>query len=195
MAMVTSDDYIDAVSCAAVGKTCMNRPDGFSNLSLDNQSAKLYGIDIKAKKLLASSGSLGRFTATGLLSYVRGKNTKSDDDLYNIMPLNAKLGLEHQLGAWKNQLEVNMVAAKDHVQAIRNEVETGGFSLMNFYTSYEWKKARFDLGFENIFDRKYNDPLGGAYLGQGATMGKGIPHGTVVPGMGRSVNVGLTLFY
>lgn len=111
------------------------------------------------------------------------------------MPLNAKLGLEHKLGAWKSLLEVKMVAAKDDVQAIRNEVETGGYSLMNFYTSYDWKNARFDLGLENIFDRKYADPLGGAYLGQGATMGRGVPHGTQVPGMGRSVNIGLTLFY
>ena len=188
-------DYIDAVSCASVGKTCMMRQDGFVNLSLDNQSARLYGLDLKAKKLLAQGGGLGSFTATGLISYVRGKNTKTNDDLYNIMPLNAKLGLEHKLGAWKNLLEVKMVAAKDDVQAVRNEVETGGYSLMNFYTSYDWKHARFDLGLENIFDRKYADPLGGAYLGQGATMGKGIPHGTQVPGMGRSVNIGLTLFY
>lgn len=193
------NDYIDAVACAEVGKTCpTNRLDGFVNLSLDNQSARLYGLDLKGKKLLTEGGHLGRFTATGLVSYVRGKNTKTNDDLYNIMPLNAKLGLEHKLGAWKNLLEVQMVAAKDNVQAVRNEVETGGYSLMNFYTSYDWKHARFDLGFENIFDRKYADPLGGAYLGQGATMMSGAmapPHGTQVPGIGRSVNVGLTLFY
>lgn len=188
-------DYIDAVNCASVGKTCMPRTDGFVNLSLDNQSARLYGLDLKAKKLLTEGNKLGSFTAVGLLSYVRGKNTKTNDDLYNIMPLNAKLGLEHKFGAWKNLLEVKVVAAKDDVQAIRNEVETGGYSLMNFYTSYDWKHARFDLGVENIFDRKYADPLGGAYLGQGATMGIGVQNGTQVPGIGRSVNIGLTLFY
>lgn len=188
-------DYIDAVACAEVGKTCMARTDGFSNLSLDNQSARLYGLDLTAKKLLAEGNKLGSFTATGLLSYVRGENTETNDDLYNIMPLNAKLGLQHKLGAWKNHLEVHMVAAKDRVEAIRNEVETGGYSLVNFYTSYDWKQARFDLGLENIFDREYADPLGGAYLGQGATMGSGVIQGVQVPGMGRSVNVGLTLFY
>jgi iron complex outermembrane receptor protein len=90
---------------------------------------------------------------------------------------------------------VRLVAAKDHVQAVRKENQTAGFSLMNFYTSYDWKKARFDLGVENIFDKHYYDPLGGAYLGQGATMGVGVIQGVQVPGMGRSVNVGLTLFY
>ncbi len=188
-------DYINAVDCASVGKTCMTRNDGFVNLSLDNQSARLYGFDLTAKKLLTAGGSLGSFTATGLLSYVKGENRETNDNLYNMMPLNAKLGLQHKLGAWKNHLEVQMVAAKDHVQTVRNEVKTGGYSLVNFYTSYDWKQARFDLGFENIFDRAYADPLGGAYLGQGATMGRGVPHGTQVPGMGRSVNIGLTLFY
>jgi iron complex outermembrane recepter protein len=192
------DDYIDAVACSAIGKACPLRGDGFVNLSLDNQSARLYGLDIKAKKLLTQGRKLGSFTATGLLSYVRGENTKTNDDLYNIMPLNTKLGLEHKLGAWKNHLEVQVVAAKDNVQSVRKEVETAGYSLVNFYTSYDWNHARFDLGIENIFDKAYADPLGGAYLGQGATMMSNVmapQHGIQVPGMGRSVNVGLTLFY
>ncbi len=192
------DDYIDAVACTEVGKTCPARTDGFVNLSLDNQSARLYGIDINAKKRINEGGKLGSFTATGVISYVRGKNTKTDDDLYNIMPINAKLGLQHRFGAWKNQLELHMVAAKDNVQAVRRELETDGYSLVNFYTSYDWKHARFDLGFENIFDKGYADPLGGAYLGQGMTMASNAmapQRGIQVPGMGRSINVGLTLFY
>lgn len=192
------DDYIDAVACTEVGKTCPARADGFVNLSLDNQSARLYGIDINAKKRINEGGQLGSFTAIGVISYVRGKNTKTDDDLYNIMPLNAKLGLQHRLGAWKNHLELHMVVAKDNVQAVRRELETDGYSLVNFYTSYDWKHARFDLGFENIFDKGYADPLGGAYLGQGMTMASNAmapQRGIQVPGMGRSVNVGLTLFY
>jgi len=189
------DDYIDAVACAEVGKTCPARTDGFVNLSLDNQSARIYGIDIKTKKRLSEDSKFGNFTASGLLSYVRGKNTKTDDDLYNIMPLNAKLSVEHKLGSWKNNLEVKLVSAKDRVQAIRKENQTAGYSLVNFYTSYDWKRVRLDLGVENIFDKAYDDPLGGAYLGQGATMGTGVIQGVQVPGMGRSVNMGLTLYY
>ncbi len=189
------DDYIDAVPCAKVGKTCATRTDGFDNLSLDNQSARLYGVDISGRKLLTEGSGYGSFTATGMLNYVRGKNMKTDDDLYNIMPLNVKLGLEHQLGGWKNMLQAKIVDAKDQVQAVRNEMKTSGYTLFNFYSSYEWKQARLDLGVENIFDKHYYNPLGGAYLGQGATMGSAVPHGLTVPGMGRSINVGLTLKY
>lgn len=192
------DDYIDAVACAKVGKTCVPRTDGFVNLSLDNQAARLYGIDVSARKLLTEGNGYGSFTATGILNYVRGKNTRTDDDLYNIMPLNLRLGLEHRLGGWKNSIQAKIVDAKDNVQGIRKELQTSGYTLFNLYSSYEWKQARFDVGVENIFDKHYQDPLGGAYIGQGMTMSStsSAPlYGTQVPGMGRSINVGLTLKY
>lgn len=192
------DDYIDAVPCAKVGKTCAVRGDGFVNLSLDNQSARLYGVDISGRKLLAEGGGYGSFSATGMLNYVRGKNMKTDDDLYNIMPLNLKLGLEHQLGGWKNMLQAKIVDAKDQVQAVRKELQTSGYTVFNFYSSYEWKQARLDLGVENMFDKHYYNPLGGAYIGQGMTMSSTASaplYGTQVPGMGRSINIGLTLKY
>jgi iron complex outermembrane receptor protein len=189
------DDYIDAVACAQVGKTCATRTDGFVNLSLDNQSARIYGVDVSGKMLLAQNTGMGRFDATGALSYLRGKNNTTNDDLYNIMPLNATLAVEHQFGQWSNKIQAKLVESKDDVQSVRKELKTAGFALLNFYTSYDWKHARLDLGVENIFDKFYFDPLGGAYLGQGATMGTSVLHGTQVPGMGRSVNVGLTLKY
>ena len=189
------DDYIDAVPCGKVGKMCMARTDGFANLSLENQSARLYGIDISGKVVLSNGSGLGEFTASGALNYVRGKNRDTGDDLYNIMPLNAKLALEHQLGGWTNIIQAKFVDSKDNVQAVRKELKTAGYSLLNLYSSYEWQHARLDLAIENVFNKYYADPLGGAYIGQGATMGTGVFHGIQVPGMGRSVNVGLTLKY
>ncbi|HQO17285.1 MAG TPA: TonB-dependent receptor, partial [Methylotenera sp.] len=189
------DDYIDAVPCSKVGKMCMARTDGFANLSLDNQSASLYGVDVSGKVALSNGSGLGSLAASGTLNYVRGKNRDTGDDLYNIMPLNAKLALEHKLGGWKNIIQAKFVGSKDNVQAVRKELKTAGYSLLNLYSSYEWPRARVDFGVENVFDKYYADPLGGAYIGQGAMMGTGVFHGTQVPGMGRSVNVGLTLKY
>ena len=42
---------------------------------------------------------VGEFGLKGLLNYTNGKNTDTDDDLYNIMPLNAKLTLTHNMAA------------------------------------------------------------------------------------------------
>lgn len=189
------DDYIDAVSCLSIGKTCATRTDGFVNLSLDNQSAALYGADISGEFNLAENTGLGSVDAKGVINYVRGKNKTTDDDLYNIMPLNATLSIEHRFGGWTNSLQAKLVDNKNHVQAIRKELKTAGYGLLNMYSSYDWKRARIDFAITNLLNKGYENPLGGAYLGQGATMGTGVLQGTQVPGMGRSINVGLTLKY
>ncbi len=95
-----------------------------------------------------------------------------------------------------------MVKAKDHTSDARNEINTAGYSLVNLRSSYNWKQARLDFGIDNLFDTHYYLPLGGAYVGQGTTMTTALVPtgsvplwGTAVPGMGRSVNVGLTLKY
>jgi len=80
------------------------------------------------------------------------------------------------------------------VSQVRNEVPTAGYGLFNWRSSVEWKEARLDFGVENLFNRSYAQPLGGAYVGQGASMtSTGIPWGTVVPGMGRSINFALSM--
>lgn len=192
-------DYIDAVPCTRIHATCpAARSDGFVNLSLDNQNARLYGMDISGMLALGSIAGGGTLTASGVLSYIRGKNTATEDDLYNIMPLNLKLALEHRLGNWSNRLETKLVKSKTQVQAVRKELETGGYALLNLYTSYTWKKARFDLGIENLLDKDYDHPLGGAYLGQGDTMGSGATapqYGMPVPGMGRSIHTSVTMMF
>jgi iron complex outermembrane receptor protein len=188
-------DYIDA-RCLP-GKTC---PDGqFNVLQYVNQSARLYGIDLSGRALVARTTSYGDFTVSGVLNYTRGENRDTGDNLYNIMPLSAKLALTQNWGRWTNSVEAQFVAEKDDVSDVRNEIETDGYSLFNLRSSYEWKVVRFDVGVENLFDRGYALPLGGAYLGQGTTMAINPPAGnqpqwgTPVPGMGRSIYVGMNV--
>jgi iron complex outermembrane receptor protein len=91
---------------------------------------------------------------------------------------------------------VQAVAAKTRVSQVRNEVPTAGYALLNLRTSYAYKQLRVDLGVENLLNRFYAQPLGGAYLGQGAAMTSlGIPWGVVVPGPGRSVNLAVSLSF
>lgn len=175
-------DYIDAVPCAAVGKTCPARSDKFVNLTFANQGARLYGLDVAGHKRLLSSQDYGSFTASAVLSYVKGKNSSSDDNLYNIMPLNAKLALAQRLGAWTHTLEAQLVNAKSDSSQVRKEIKTAGYGLLNLRSSYEWEKVRLDVGIENILDKFYASPLGGAYVGQNPKA-----WGVAVPGPGRSL--------
>ena len=185
------EDYIDAVTCGEVGKSCMSRSDGFSTLSLDNQSARIFGFDISAYKNLGYYSYFGDLRVTSLLAYVRGRNNDTHDNLYRIMPLNLKATLEQNKGAWSNRLEVMLVKEKGKTSAIRNENQTPGYGLVNITSDYSYKNVILNLSVANVFDRRYSDPLGGTYLGQGSTMMTGVKNGTAVPGMGRSFNVGV----
>jgi iron complex outermembrane receptor protein len=169
---------------------------GFVFLKFVNQDARLYGLDVSGYFPLAKNTGYGSFTATGMLNYVRGETTSgTDDNLYNMMPLNAKLAVVQRLGNWTNTAEVLLVDAKDDVSHIRNELKTAGYGLLNLRSGYAWKQAQLDVGIENVFDRLYDYPLGGAYVGQGTTMPPtgGAPYGIAVPGMGRSVYAGVTV--
>ena len=199
------EDYINARRCASgdtlmSGSKCATNQTGanhFVFLKYANQDARLYGLDVSGYFPLAKTAGFGTFTASGMLNYVRGKTASGkDDDLYNIMPLNTKLAVSHQLGSWNSTAEVVIVDGKKDVSQERNELKTPGYGLLNLRTSYTWKQVRFDLGVDNVFDRLYYHPLGGAYVGQGTTMPPlhaNSPYGISVPGMGRSIYAGMNL--
>jgi len=187
------DDYIDAVVCSQVGKSCMSRSDGFSTLSLDNQAARIYGLDLSGYQSLASIKGYGNIVLKGSFSYSRGKNTVANDSLYRVMPVNTRLTLEQKYGQWTNRLEVSLVQNKTNLSKIRNELETPGYGLINVFSTYDYKNAQFSFGVTNLFDKYYIDPLGGSYVGQGATMMTGLTNSQGMPGMGRSFNLGLTI--
>ncbi|HET7832473.1 MAG TPA: TonB-dependent receptor, partial [Gallionella sp.] len=204
--------FIDAVRCQGVNgvatavvkiagqnTTCggtanVTAVNKFVLLQYANQSARLYGVDLSAHLPLVNAGAWGELGFTGVLNYVNGKNRTTGDNLYNIMPLNTKLAVTQKLGGWNNRVELQLVEAKKDLSSVRQEVRTGGYGLLNLYGSYEWKQVRFDLGVENALNKLYSLPLGGAYTGQGATMVlTGVSWGVPVPGMGRSVNAGVTV--
>jgi iron complex outermembrane receptor protein len=162
----------------------------FVVLKFTNQSARLYGIDLSGRMPLAKTG-LGELGLKGLLNYTNGKNRDTGDELYNIMPLNAKLTLTQKLGGWDNGVELLMADAKSKVSDARNEIKTPGYGLVNLRASYSWKQTRVDFGVENLFNKFYSLPLGGAYTGQGTTMGLALPWNVAVPGMGRSLYAGV----
>lgn len=192
------DDYVDAVRCTS-GAACTPANRTTSNqfvvLQYANQSARLYGLDLSGFMPLAQTG-VGDFGLKGLLNYTNGTNRDTGDDLYNIMPLNAKAVLTHKIGGWDNAVEIVGVSGKHNVSDVRNEIKTAGYGLTNLRASYTWKQVRVDLGVENLFDKYYGLPLGGAYTGQGRTMALNdatMPWGTAVPGMGRSIYAGFNV--
>lgn len=193
------ENYISAKRCdiSFCDPNKLTATTGFVALQQVNQTARIYGLDLSARMLFAESGDLGRFTGTGVLSYLRGRETSTSDNLFNMMPLNTKMAVIQRIGDWTNTVEVQLVAAKTHVSRVRNEVRTAGYGLLNLRSSARLTQTiHLDMAIENALNRYYQHPLGGAYVGQGNTMFLDSLHwGDYVPGMGRSVNVALNVHF
>ena len=193
-------DYIDAIQWDGATNAPRTVPqrNQFTVLKFMNQSARLYGLDLSGKLPLGRIAA-GEFGLKGVLGYTNGRNRDTGDGLYNIMPLNARLALTHRLGGWDNAVELLMVKGKNGGADARNEMSTPGYALVNLRASHSWKQVRLDFGVENLFDKLYYHPLGGAYIGQGTTMSSSTTAattpkwGTSIPGAGRSVYAGLSV--
>ncbi|MFM2278204.1 MAG: hypothetical protein RLZZ444_435, partial [Pseudomonadota bacterium] len=196
------DDYIDADRCMT-----SELPGGNLNtrcgdpffveskkrhvyLRFANHDAHLFGVNASGRIKLAESEAWGRIDLRAQASAVRGVRTDGDN-LYNIMPFNGKVALEQRLEGWNSGVELQMVGAKDRVSQVRNEVTTSAYTLVNLRAGYEWNNRRLDFGIDNLFDTKYEMPLGGQNLanyagvsGQMASFMYGYP----MLGPGRSLN-------
>ena len=185
------NDYIDAENTSA------SRSDGYRNLKFHNHDATIAGIDIAAKRQIFKNTSLGNYDLFAKFNYQRGRNLDNSTDLYNLMPANLSLGLNHAKNNWKNSFVVKLVDKKDKVDTVRQERETSSFAVADFYTSYQLQSFEVAGSIENIFDRMHDNPLGGEYIGQGATMSTGVSRatGTQTPGIGRSINISIAYLF
>jgi iron complex outermembrane recepter protein len=161
---------------------------GTAQLKFANHDAQLYGVNVSGKAPLWADPAYGRFAVTGLLGWVEGERIDGGN-LYHMMPLNGRFALTHALGGWSSAVELQLVSDKDLVDLRRNEPATPGYALLNLRTRYEWENLRVDLSAENLFDKLYYQPLGGAYFADFDKKGEINP----VAGMGRSFNAALTV--
>ncbi|NVK54832.1 MAG: TonB-dependent receptor [Alteromonadaceae bacterium] len=182
------NDYIDAV--AANNMWVENQ---FNVLRYENQTARLYGVDVTGNWHL-SHGKTGHWQLTASLSATHSENTETSSALYQIIPLQTNLRLSHAYQGWQSEIEWQLASKKDDVSVIRNEIQTAGYGLINVRVGHQWDAFRVDIGVENLLDQFYFNPTGGTYTGQGVTMAlNGIPYGIAVPGMGRSVYAGFSV--
>lgn len=191
-------DFIDADRCPVLigGNACtqsnLMATTGLVQLKYANHDARLYGMDLSGRMSVAKTPRWGDFALSSGLNYVQGKNLDTNNDLYNIMPLNGRLGLEHERDNWTSGLEWQGVDRKRSVSPVRNEQVTAGYALVNARTGYVWEKVRLDAGVDNVFDKFYHQPLGGAYWVHDWTYNNNTRQSSV-PGMGRSYYLGMTV--
>jgi iron complex outermembrane receptor protein len=140
--------------------------------------ADLYGVDGTARYACTDWLALA-----GTLSYVRGQNRDTGDNLYRIAPLNGSVQLEHRWRTWTSQLEVVMAARQTDVAAYNGEPTTPGYALLNLRTSCRLFGHLTALAAaENLFDHRYADHLGGI----NRVTGSDVAVGARLPSPGRT---------
>jgi iron complex outermembrane receptor protein len=186
------ENFIDVDRCS----TCRQPNNGFYYLQFANHDARLWGVDVKGRADLYKNKTFGKFSTHSIMSYVRGQRMDGGN-LYHMMPFNIKLGLDHEREGWKNTFEMQFVDTKGDVQAVRNELQTSSYFLLNAKTGYQWKHLSIDVGLDNILDKQYYYPLSGVYIGDQSamTLSSSRPNTQNLPGLGRSVYVGMTVTY
>lgn len=184
-------DYINVIPNTNANPYNMSMLVGRQSLRFANQDATLYGVDASASKSLGHVG--GNWLLRGTVSYVHAK-AEGGDNLYNIMPLNARLALEHDYNSWHNVLETELVGSKDRVSAVRAEQKTAGYALLNWRSSVDVSRSiQLNVGIDNLFDRTYRLPLGGLEYAS-ADMMMGVAP-TTLRGIGRSINAGFSVSF
>ena len=143
------DDYIDAVAANTMWRTGQ-----YNVLRYQNQQAELKGVDLTLSSRLADNAS-GVWQLVGNLSFIDAENTDTGEGLYNIVPMQGRLSLTHQLAGWDNSLEWVFAGKKDDLSMVRNEAATDSYSLFNLRASHSWQSVRVDLGVENLLDEFY----------------------------------------
>ncbi len=195
-------DYIDVDRCATASCLASNPANlttntGFVYLRFANHDATLYGVNVEGRLTVWDDAAYGQGQLRGLIGYVRGQRTDRVD-LYHMMPVNAKLALDHRLGGWTNSVELQLVGSKDQVSRVHNELTTPSYALVNLRTGYQWQHVRLDLGIDNLFNQNYYLPLGGADLVDYkvvSMMGSSAAYGYNVKGQGRSFNARLGISF
>ncbi len=153
-------------------------PAGRPVLQYQNLSqVELYGVDADARWLITTN-----FTLRGGLSYLRGRNEDTGDNLYRIAPLRGNVALDFR---WRNleaTAEVALAAEQTEVSRYNDEPETPGYIVCNLRAGYRFSRhLRLDAGVENLLDEDYADHLGGV----NRVAGSDVPVGARLPGYGR----------
>jgi iron complex outermembrane receptor protein len=87
--------------------------------------------------------------------WLHGRRLDTGTGLYQMMPLNARIGLREILKGFTRGPEVQMVDRKHDTDPLRLEPQTPGYTLVNFTAGYQWRHLRFEGGGSNLLNKWY----------------------------------------
>jgi iron complex outermembrane receptor protein len=179
------DGYIQGVASrdpVVIGVSGMANGDP-TPMEFTNTDARIYGFDAIFRYDLSE-----KLMLDATLTYTRGKNTRLDDNLYRIAPLNGRISLSWERKNWTFTVENVVVARQDKISRVivldeprSSNDPTPGYGVLNLYGQREGESGflvRF--GIENVLDKGYINHLAGFNRMINST----VPLGQRLPGSG-----------
>ncbi|HLN24869.1 MAG TPA: TonB-dependent receptor [Patescibacteria group bacterium] len=179
-----------------VDKLILGVTPGVNQLQFANHDAQLFGFDLSGSKSLVKGAAYGDLDVSGIAGFVKGMQVNNGNSLYHMQPINADISLNHHLGNWASTAEVRMVDNKSVTNPLQNEQITPGFAVLNWRTSYQLENITFAFGIDNLLNKQYYDPNGGADVAAWRAAGTAYDNThtmDALPASGRSFNAGVTV--
>lgn len=180
-------DYVDVDVVPTMGMMMMATP----LLRFANHDARIYGGDLSGYATLWSSESIGAGKLSAGGAWLHGTRTDSNTPLYQMMPLNLRLGFDEEVKGLSAGFGSELVDHKSRLDPNRMELPTPGYALFNVHAVYKSKYVQGGFRADNLFNRLYELPLGGNNIDIYSATGMMTP----VTGRGRSLAVNLTAMF
>ncbi len=150
-------DYVDVDTLGTVTYGMST----FAQLRFANHNAGIHGADLSGNAALWNSSTFGQGSISGVAGWLHGERLDTQTGLYQMMPLNLRVGFDENLKGWTVGFGVQAVDRKSNVDPNRFEQATPGYALFNVHAGYERGHLRMSAGADNLLNREYELPLGG----------------------------------
>ncbi|MDR3765170.1 MAG: TonB-dependent receptor [Acidobacteriota bacterium] len=176
-------NYIDVNVIPSMGGMSM-----LPLLRFANHDARIYGGDLSGFATLWNSAGAGTGKLSASGAWLHGTRTDSNTPLYQMMPLNLWLAFDEEIKGLSAGIGSEMVDQKSLLDPNRLELRTPGYTLFNLHAAYTSKYVGGGLRVDNLFNRRYELPMGGNNIDIYNATGMMTP----VAGRGRTVSLHLT---
>jgi iron complex outermembrane receptor protein len=180
-------DYVDVDTLGTATYGMSN----FAQLRFANHNARIEGADLSASDALWSSSRFGQGKASAVGGWLHGERLDAKSGLYQMMPLNARIGLDEELKGASVGIGLQTVDRKADVDPLRMEQKTPGYTLLNLHAGYERGFLRVSAAADNLLNKCYELPLGGVNFDDFMASGW-MNQIKPLTGRGRSLRINLT---
>ena len=166
-ASVFRNNLLDLITRVKTG----NKINGYDVYVKENvDKGYIYGAEFQLQYQLHKNWSLG-----SMLSYLYGQSETRKEPLRRIPPIHSSTTIDFHKNNFRAGLRLDLAGKQDRLaqgDKDDNRIPAGGtpgFTVLNGYAGYEWKKLSFHIYLTNLFNEDYRT------------------HGSGINGMGRAV--------